>query len=108
MHAENDAKLKQGLTLNEILEESLVPLRCKAGSEEELRQRFAGLLDGAETAIEVLCHGARDMMIDDFTPNGGKEMRCNDALKSLVREGKAIAFSMDTLIETGAKKELHG
>lgn len=116
-YAENDAKLKQGLTLNEILEESLVPLRCKAGSEEELRQRFAGL-DGAETAIEVLCHGARDMMIDDFTPNGGKEMSpspsylkmrpiCNDALKSLVREGKAIAFSMDTLIETGAMKELH-
>ena len=57
-------------------------------------------------------------MIDDFTPNGGKEMSpspsylkmrsiCNDALKSLVREGKAIAFSMDTLIETGAMKELH-
>jgi hypothetical protein len=61
---------------------------------------------------------ARDMMTQDFVPNGGKECKfgpsylgkreiCNDALLKLVKEGRAVAFSLDALLATPFIYDLH-
>ena len=113
----NDQELRRGRSLDEILEERIAPHRCKAGSEQELQRRFDGLR-GSSSAVDVLCQGAKDMMVSGFSPNGGKECSfgpsylqkreiCNDALLKLVEEGRAIAFSLDALLETPYLLDLH-
>ena len=116
-YLKNDQALREGRSLDEILEECIAPHRCKAGSQPELESRFEGLR-GASGAVDVLCHGARDMMMQDFVPNGGKECKfgpsylgkreiCNDALLKLVKEGRAIAFSLDAILATPFIFDLH-
>jgi hypothetical protein len=67
-YVENDQALRDGRSLDQIFEERIAPHRCKAGSQCELERRFQGLR-GASGAVDVLCHGARDMMVSEFTPN---------------------------------------
>ena len=116
-YVENDQALRDGRSLDQILEERIAPHRCKAGSQCELERRFQGLR-AASGAVDVLCHGARDMMVSEFTPNGGAECSfgpsylekreiCNDALLKLVKEGRAIAFSLDALLGTPFIYDLH-
>jgi hypothetical protein len=116
-YVENDQALRDGRSLDQILEERITPHRCKAGSQSELERRFQDLR-GASGAVDVLCHGARDMMVSEFTPNGGAECSfgpsylekreiCNDALLKLVKEGRAIAFSLDALLGTPFIYDLH-
>ena len=63
---------------------------------------------GAAAASDLLHNGARSFMTPQFSPNGGKECSlggsylkyrpiCNDALLQLVREGKALVLSRDSL-----------
>jgi len=116
-YRDNDQALRDGRSLDEILEERIAPHRCKAGNQHELESRFEGLR-GASGAVDVLCHGARDMMIPEFEPNGGNECSfgpsylekreiCNDALLKLVKEGRAVAFSLDALLGTPFIFDLH-
>ena len=113
----NDQALLSGLGLDEILEDRIKRHRCKAGSQSELQERFEGLA-GANTAVDVLCHGARDLMGEEFKANGHRECSfgpsylqkrqiCNDALLKLAREGRALVFSLDALIKAGVLDDLH-
>ena len=113
----NDKALRDGVSLDAILSRAIAPHLCKAGSERELRGRFEGL-NGNHTAVDVLCHGARDYMAEGYVPNGGRECQfgasykkyrpiCNENLLNLVKAGRAVAFSLDTLKESGLITELH-
>ena len=113
----NDKALRDGVSLDAILSRAIAPHLCKAGSERELRGRFEGL-NGNHTAVDVLCHGARDYMAEGYVPNGGRECQfgasykkyrpiCNENLLNLVKAGRAVAFSLDALKESGLITELH-
>lgn len=117
IYEKNDAALRSGVSLDEILVSAIVPHLCKAGTPSELRERFKDL-PGGLSAVDVLSHGARDCMVPDFTPNGGKQCLfgpsyeqyqpiCNENLLNLAKAGRVVAFSRNVLEEKGYMKKLH-
>jgi len=112
----NDAKL-QTQPLDSIIEEALRPHRTKGLKDPALTEFLQGV-SGGDIAHDLLHNGARSFMLPQFKVNGGRECSvggsylkyrplCNDALLQLVREGKALAFSKDALVNTGAMEQLH-
>ena len=115
----NDDLLRAGMTLEQIIEPNLVPLRLKGQSAAELRQTFQDL-PSVEKVIDVLSVGSRPFMIPAFVPNGCAEVSaggsyskmkpiCNDAFVKLIRcdPPKALVFSKDALISSGQLDKLH-
>jgi len=113
----NDQLLRDGISLDEILSKAIAPHLNKAGSADMLRSTFDGL-PGAHIAVDVLTHGARDFMVDEFVPNGGNECPfgpsykaykpiCNDNMVKLAKKGRIVAFTLDELIKRGLITELH-
>ena len=113
----NDKVLLSGESLDCILDRLIEPHRRKAGSSDTLRAAFKGV-PGSEMAIDVLTHGARDFMVDEFTPNGGRQYNlgksyldkreiCNDNMRSLCKSGRCICFTLDACIESGCMTQLH-
>ena len=116
-YEKNDAALRSDVPLDTILAIAIAPHLCKAGTMSELRERFKSL-PGGFSAVDVLSHGARDCMVQGFTPNGGNECPfgpsykkympiCNENLLNLVKAGRVLAFSRDALEEKGYMKDLH-
>ena len=112
----NDVKL-QTQPLDSIIEEGLRPHRTK-GLKDPALTEFLQEVSGGDVAHDLLHNGARSFMLPQFKVNGGRECSvggsylkyrplCNDALLQLVREGKALAFSKDALVNTGAMEQLH-
>ena len=66
-YEKNDAALRSEVSLDTILATAIAPYLCKAGTMNELRERFKGL-QGSFSAIDVLSHGARDCMVQGFEP----------------------------------------
>lgn len=111
----NDASLTH-TTLDSILTKHLTRLREKGLKRDEIASLLAGA-DNVSNVIDLIVHGSRSFMIPSFRPNGGRECSiggsyskyrrlCNDALVSLVRDGKAIIFSKDALIAHGVLDQL--
>jgi hypothetical protein len=107
-YARNDLALSTQ-NLDDILQQAIKPLRFKGLSAPALRELFKPLRS-RHTIVDILGTGARRFMRESFAPNGGHESSlagsyskmipiCNHTLLELVREGRAIAFSKDALIQ---------
>jgi hypothetical protein len=112
----SDSKLTT-MPLKDIIEEALGPIREKGASAPTLHRRFVDA-PGLSTALDLITHGERLHMKENFTVNGGRQVMnnmsykskrkiCNHAMFELVRDGKALAFSMDALVHANSMHEVH-
>jgi len=115
-YEKNDKELETK-TLQQILEEHIIPLRNKGHTSGHLRQTLKHV-SNKHRVIDILKTGERKCLIEGFTPNAGAEVSmggsylkmrriCNhDFMKSL-KKGLAVAFSENALRRTKQMSQVH-
>jgi hypothetical protein len=117
-YSKNDEDIRHGIPLDVIIDRGIQPNRMHGDDADTIRDVFKDD-PKIEGTIELLKNGQLPFMNTDFKVNAFQEWSfsssylrtmdlCNDAMVELVRAGKAMVFTEETLQAADVLDQLHG